>query len=771
MSEFGTGGIAVGRTTGAENASDFASTPTEVLSQELTDARSAAAEIEFKRLGRSRDKMSEIEQLTLEAYEAAKLTHGKEVVASKIDESSSELEKNIAAIQYLIDEQSLFMQEIENPEQASWRYRMRRFGRKAMQWAGDKLSSGSKKRQFVKGALVGGVIATAAGPVFGAGAAAVMAGVRYAKGYVTGVAQEVQQATLNENEILEQMENPDFATVNSGFERASMVLNAEREKTVAKTQERNLNAHKRGTRAMVIGAFVGTAVGGLIHEAIAAAPAFAETTSGDNLSIGVDHAANLPQETGGNANLPLDASHASNLPLDTTHGANLSMEDTADNLSLGAVHTGNLPVATGSGVNLPLETTSDNLPIDTGHSANLPVDTAGNNLPLDAAHGTNLPIDTVTNNNLPLEAGHGDNLPVETTPDIPSVDGSGVFTVEHGHGDTHELIDFFKANGETLSPEDAWKLHVDIIDSLHEQGQGLVHGNYIVLDDHAGADAYSMGRNMYEVGISASSHDAYFTTEAQAIIEKHLAELKGNTAADHTINTANIASGHDATNMVDVPGAHDSAGSVNVSGTHDAAGTVDISSGHEAGTNTQLSAVDMGEGLNAFVQDNYDYTLSSEQSIELGQSLHDTGQVYESSYLADHAGNGNPYGISEPGVIDTGMNVQIEDMIDNGQLDANYYLTESDWDQIHDMLSRADVHDQLGTVSNASFMNELGPQLQSYVYADGSPIVEMDAVSGRWSFVDNPTQTLPQQAYDVMYSYMNAHEDAVQAAQQLAKVL
>lgn len=43
----------------------------------------------------------------------------------------------------------------------------------------------------------------------------------------------------------------------------------------------------------------------------------------------------------------------------------------------------------------------------------------------------------------------------DTTP----ADASGGFTVEHGHGYTHELMDYTKAHGGGLSPEDSLKLH------------------------------------------------------------------------------------------------------------------------------------------------------------------------------------------------------------------------------------------------------------------------------------------------------------------------
>jgi len=69
------------------------------------------------------------------------------------------------------------------------------------------------------------------------------------------------------------------------------------------------------------------------------------------------------------------------------------------------------------------------------------------------------------------------------------------FTVESGHGYTHEIIDTVKSLGGDISVDQAWKLHRNIADA--------VGSDYINLNDFSGNDTYSMGPSKYEVGISA----------------------------------------------------------------------------------------------------------------------------------------------------------------------------------------------------------------------------------------------------------------------------
>lgn len=74
-----------------------------------------------------------------------------------------------------------------------------------------------------------------------------------------------------------------------------------------------------------------------------------------------------------------------------------------------------------------------------------------------------------------------------------------------------------------------------------------------------------------------------------------------------------------------------------------------------------LPVVDHGEGLNSFVNSHYDHTLTPQESLELGERLHEQGYMYESMYLEQNYGN--PYGINEPGRIDATFDATIREYL------------------------------------------------------------------------------------------------------------
>lgn len=186
----------------------------------------------------------------------------------------------------------------------------------------------------------------------------------------------------------------------------------------------------------------------------------------------------------------------------------------------------------------------------------------------------------------------------------------------------------------------------------------------------------------------------------------------------------------------------------------------------------ELPVIDRGEGINSFVADNYGYHLSPEQSEALGHELHeaDGGYVYSSEYLQDTFGN--EYGLSHPGQIDTGMNAIIEDIVADGDFDADYQeFSRHDWAQIEDMLDRAASQDALSDIAahDSSLMDDIGPVLQDMHYEDGSDIVTQDSY-GHWSFSDT-SEALPQDARDAVYRYVNTSDQAAEKMLQLTRVL
>lgn len=59
---------------------------------------------------------------------------------------------------------------------------------------------------------------------------------------------------------------------------------------------------------------------------------------------------------------------------------------------------------------------------------------------------------------------HGDGNGSDLVGDTSN--NADVVTIEHGHGYTHELIDLAEANGQHLTPEQAFELHKDLVDQF-----------------------------------------------------------------------------------------------------------------------------------------------------------------------------------------------------------------------------------------------------------------------------------------------------------------
>ncbi len=138
---------------------------------------------------------------------------------------------------------------------------------------------------------------------------------------------------------------------------------------------------------------------------------------------------------------------------------------------------------------------------------------------------------------------------------------------------------------------------------------------------------------------------------------------------------------HGSSGKVVTDGDHAPAGAIEISSTHTATGAIDTTDVNgtdlsqptpdaQVEVDNQLPSVDKGEGLDKFVGENYDFELSHDQSMALGEKLHETGFMYEDGdYLGDKFGN--QYGINLPGEINLETHETIGDMVDDGQLNGS----------------------------------------------------------------------------------------------------
>lgn len=91
------------------------------------------------------------------------------------------------------------------------------------------------------------------------------------------------------------------------------------------------------------------------------------------------------------------------------------------------------------------------------------------------------------------------------------------FTVEKGHGYTHELMETVKdAYGVELTPEEAWELHKELVRTA-----GV---DYIDLLDHNGSDTYSMGDSRYDVGIAHGGEAEWSDKAVKLLDEKYTSD-------------------------------------------------------------------------------------------------------------------------------------------------------------------------------------------------------------------------------------------------------
>lgn len=370
-------------------------------------------------------------------------------------------------------------------------------------------------------------------------------------------------------------------TVHSAFLRASEIMNAEREQNIKSIQNRNMAAHKRGVKVMALGAFVGGTVAGILtvgEEAYAATIGDSAHETAGTIQVESSHEA-APSlfvaeghETSGvidvvdthEAASVVDSS-ASHVP----HGA-VEVTDThevASTVNVSGSHevsgvvdiesaheaSDEITVPAGS-VEVADESSHDtNSVIDaTGtHSTATGIDVENYHVPhgvidvsdghevattLDIPHGHEPPhgavevadthevagtIDVSNSHEISGTISITDTHEPAAGIDLPHTDpGEHIaepviessFVVQHGSSHTQELVDAAHDAGQEITPEQAYAGHMEIVDTLGTN-------DYINLDDFHGPDTYSMGDSVYEVGISAPSEDASWTSEATPLVE------------------------------------------------------------------------------------------------------------------------------------------------------------------------------------------------------------------------------------------------------------
>ncbi len=275
------------------------------LSSRLEYARRLQAQAEYRQLGRSRHGSTKNEELDRQAYEEARAAYGKLLLSRELEEAKTDEDKNRIVIQYLIDEQEALDSEITNPTELNLIDRSRRFGREVLRKFGNFLTSGSKKSQFVKSLLISGAAATAGGLTGGILATAIMGGVRYASGLAKGMAVEATQQHLTKDDILQQVNGQQFTNLEDALSQIGGVMQSQRSKNIISVQDRNREARRKGTKAFVVGAIAGTAIGSVINSGF------------DMWGTPVAHADTIPVDHDPSTGIDTSISHQVSTGLDT----------------------------------------------------------------------------------------------------------------------------------------------------------------------------------------------------------------------------------------------------------------------------------------------------------------------------------------------------------------------------------------------------------------------------------------------------------------------
>ena len=156
--------------------------------------------------------------------------------------------------------------------------------------------------------------------------------------------------------------------------------------------------------------------------------------------------------------------------------------------------------------------------------------------------------DTLSGRNAHLY-GRSDVVEVPDTaePNVQLEALQGTFTVEAGHGYTHELMETVEAAyGVKLTPEEAWELHQELVRTSGK--------DYIDLLDHKGADTYDMGGSKYNVGLAAGGQAEW---DAEAL--EHIDQKFGtDVSAEPTVtDTSSAEAEAEVTEAPTTPNAQD----------------------------------------------------------------------------------------------------------------------------------------------------------------------------------------------------------------------
>jgi hypothetical protein len=198
---------------------------------------------------------------------------------------------------------------------------------------------------------------------------------------------------------------------------------------------------------------------------------------------------------------------------------------------------------------------------------------------------------------------------------------------------------------DSPAPEAHKTQELDVPTYVVGAGEGWYEtfGNLGVDSDHHAELLRQIGPELYEIGV-ATPHDGSWWVAAPGELPDEATSLILEAARDN--------------------------------GWHDAIAT--DAAAYSADTPEQVTSdysVDKGEGLNEFVAEDYDYTLTHDQSMTLGAELEQQGAMYSSDYLQDNYGN--PYGLSEPGAVSQATHDTIRDMVDDGLLNNSQSPAES----------------------------------------------------------------------------------------------
>ncbi len=472
----------------------------EELRLQLDDARSEWAGVSSKRQNRLFERRIHGYNATQERYNQLVIDYGRMELADALASAEDVAEQRRLTVAYILEQQNELRELTDHTVESK---RSRKFGRSIGKW----LTTGSKKVQFAKGATLG-LAASMAGGVVGAGIAG-LAAVNFAKGYVTSEVRGLGATDIDESQLLGDAEDDVEMSFDTLLERAQ-AKSAELFDTDGKEQQvQRRQAAKRGLGVMA----TGMAFGGIIGLTIDGINMPSASANPGNESY------SNPGFLGTHSNPGMtDFSHTNPGLAEMTaaqHGNPGMIELTADtHSSPGMLVDQAVDTHTNPGMmNIDTHSSPDmNQPTDTHSNPGMIAGVDSHSSPdmTDSADTHTNPgmVDTDTHSSPDLADGASDthtNPGIIETPGAPS-DG---FTVEHGNGYTHELIQAAAANGVDMSVDQAWAAHQAIVDA--------VGADYIDLTDYSGDDTYSMGDTQYETGISAPG-EATWSPEALELV-------------------------------------------------------------------------------------------------------------------------------------------------------------------------------------------------------------------------------------------------------------